>query len=94
MIARATIVAGQQVAITLGNDLSSRLPTNCATRGRRVGAADDRRLGGACSRNVPDNLQSAAAPVVGKATMLSPEAALALCRTGKGGTDQARSHVP
>src|SRR5271165_2170824 len=40
----------------------------------------------------PDNLQTAAAPAVGKATEdQAQEAALAACRTAKGGADQARS---
>ena len=40
----------------------------------------------------PDNLQTATAPVVGKATEdEAREASLAACRTAKGGADQARS---
>jgi|SRR5271166_2222569 len=40
----------------------------------------------------PDNLQTATAPVVGKATEdEAREASLAACRSAKGGADQARS---
>jgi uncharacterized protein len=94
VIARATMVAGQQFAITLGSDLKQQITDELLKREGGVSGQPTTGGWGALAVGVsPDNFQSAAAPVVGKATEdQAREAALALCRTGKGGTDQARSH--